>query len=34
MAWIVSRHGYNRLQNMRKDEVILIVDGDGRLAEV
>jgi hypothetical protein len=34
MAWIVSRHGYKRSQNMRKDGVILIVDGDERLAQV
>jgi hypothetical protein len=34
MAWIVSRHGDNVLLDSRKDGVILIVGGDGRLAEV
>jgi hypothetical protein len=33
MVWIVSRHDYIVLQDRRRDGVILIVDGDGRLAE-
>jgi hypothetical protein len=34
VAWIVSRHDCIVLPDRRKDEVILIVDGDGRLAEM
>lgn len=34
MAWIVSRHGCVDLSKRRKDGMILMVDGDGGLAEV
>jgi hypothetical protein len=34
VACIVSRHGCIGLSDRRKDGVILIVDGDGRLAEM
>jgi hypothetical protein len=34
MTWIVPRHRYNVVYGRRKNVVLLIVDGDGRLAEV
>jgi hypothetical protein len=34
MAWRVSRHGFDVLSDSRDDGMVLIVDGDGRLAEV